>query len=397
MAFIPPEQEYIIVLIYSALHDVPPAFPPEGMEWEKLYCLSALHGVSNLVFYGLKQLPQDAQVPGQVMEKFCKDWKKALAREAAQHLAMEEMRRCFEENAVANLPLKGCLLKYLYPRPDMRFMADIDILVRKEQTGQVKELMQALGFIAVDQGGNHDIYHRKPFLNVEIHRRLISDTSPYYTYLEKVWDRAVLQPGYRYTYRLSREDLYIYIFLHLTKHYMGGGTGIRSFLDLWVYLRRYEKEMDMAYIGAELELVGLRKFEQNIRGFSKACFENGQSSWQSDELHRKMAAYVFSSGAYGTQKFSTLSSLRSEVNCTRVPPKLTYLMRLFFPPMKHLINTYPFLSGRPWLLPACWILRGGKCLLFKQRYMVHIIGRVRLVSRKNIENLEYLHKKTGMP
>ncbi|MDD2235026.1 MAG: nucleotidyltransferase family protein, partial [Desulfitobacteriaceae bacterium] len=97
-------------------------------------------------------------------------------------------------------------------------------------------------------GGNHDIYYKKPFLNIEMHRRLISVESPYSDYLNKTWYRAKLKDSCKYTYELSLEDFYIYLLIHLSKHYAGGGTGIRSFLDIWLYHRRYAKEMNWNYL-----------------------------------------------------------------------------------------------------------------------------------------------------
>ncbi|MHB8127075.1 MAG: nucleotidyltransferase domain-containing protein [Desulfitobacteriaceae bacterium] len=320
------------------------------------------------------------------------DYKKGVAREATQHIAVEQILETFEEKGVPCMPLKGCLVKYLYPRPDMRLMVDIDIFFKTKQAEKVKKIMQGQGYTVKHQGGNHDVYYRQPYMNIEMHHRLISENSPYSSYLDKTWDRAKLKADCQYTYDLSCEDFFIYLLIHLTKHYTRGGTGIRSFLDIWVYKGRYKDEMDWNYIQAELNKISLREFTENILGLCEVWFGNAQSN----TLYEEMTAYIFSSGAYGTWKHSVISSLGVRVGKKKLPGKLAYWLNLFFPPAEILKNSYPLLIALPFLLPACWVLRGVKCLLFKRRHMFHMINNVYLVSEKDIVIMENMHKKAGL-
>lgn len=43
-----PERNYLIRLLSSVIETVQPPNPPEEMDWERLYRLSARHGVSNM-------------------------------------------------------------------------------------------------------------------------------------------------------------------------------------------------------------------------------------------------------------------------------------------------------------------------------------------------------------
>lgn len=386
------EQKYLIHLLSSVLHDIQPQNPQECLDWEKLYKLSAWHCVSNMVFYSINRLNGSQKPSREVMMKFQNDCKKAIAREATQHIALEQLLKTFEENSIPCIPLKGSLIKYLYPRPDMRLMADVDILIKEEQAEQVKKRMLTLGYTLEHQCGNHDVYYRKPFMNVEIHRRLIDEDSPYSSYLDKIWDRAVLKSGCQYTYRLSHEDFYIYLLIHLTKHYAGGGTGIRSFMDLWVYNKRYKAEMNWNNIEAELEKVGLREFSQNVSGLGEAWFGRGQSN----DLFEEMTEYIFSSGTYGTQKHSVVSFMAVRANKKSLSAKHIYWLKMFFPPVEILKRSYPVLTTRPFLLPVCWVQRGIKCVLFKRRHMLQRIRSVHSVSKEDITRMESLHKKAGL-
>lgn len=118
------------------MESVQPPDPPKEIDWEKLSMLSAQHSVSNMAWYGLKNLDHDNKPPKEMLEKFRNDYNKAAGKEAMQYIMLEKILKTFEENHIPCIPLKGCLLKYLYPHPNMRLMADVDILFKPEQAEQ---------------------------------------------------------------------------------------------------------------------------------------------------------------------------------------------------------------------------------------------------------------------
>ena len=390
-----PEKSYLIHLIASLAHNNPLANPPQKLNWDSLHHISSRHRLSNMVCYGVEKLAPGQQPDPAVLEKFQRDRKLALAREAAQHFCFDELIKAFEEHRIHCLPLKSCLIKHLYPQPDMRSMADIDILFQDEQTEEVKSLMLGLGFTLKNFGGNHDVYIKKPFLNIEMHRRLVAENSPYSEYLAKIWQRARIEAGYKYVYRLSPEDFYIYLLIHLTKHYINAGTGIRSILDVFLYEKHYGFQMDKKYVGRELENIKLQKFAENIRVLAKAWFDKGQGS----TLHAEMAQYIFASGVYGIERHGTIASLNknqghqiASVGMT----KLRYQLKLFFPGLKHMSILYPYLHRLPFLLPFTWALRGLKSLLLKKERTFRLIGNVQSVTKNELDKIYDLHQRAGL-
>ncbi len=388
------ESHYLIHLLSSVLRDTQPQNPPDKLDWENLYRFAAWHGVSNMACYGVNRLTCDSRPPQDILEKFENDRKKAVAREATQHIAVKKILEAFEEKGITCILLKGCLVKYLYPRPDMRMMADIDIYFKTEQAEKIKKIMLEQGYTAKHRGGNHDVYYRQPFMNIEMHRRLISEDSPYNDYLNKTWERAALKPGNRYTYELSHEDFFIYLLIHLTKHYANGGTGIRSFLDIWVYKERYKDEMDWDYIQAELNEINFQDFAENIFGLCEVWFGNAGSN----VLYDEMTEYVSCSGVYGIRKHAVVSSMgikSSKKHSVRMA-KWLYSLRLFFPPLDVMKIQFPFLERMHSLLPACWVLRGLRCIVFKRRHTLQMINNVHSVSEQDMRKIGRLHERTGL-
>ena len=389
------ERAYLIQTLAAVLHECEPPQPPENLDWEKLYKLSVRHSVSNMAHCGITGLSQEQQPPSDIMKAFQIDYKKSIAREAIQHITLEDILQVFEEQQIACVPLKGILVKYLYPRPDMRTMADLDILFQDEQTEQVKKLLTDMGYSVEDEGAYHDVYFKKPIINLQMHRWLMPKSSPYSNYFMNVWDRAILQTGSQFMFRLSPEDFYIHLMVHLTNHYAKAGTGIRSIMDIWLYREHYGNQLDWHYIEAELRKIHLLTFTKNICGLGEVWFANAESN----ALYDEMADYIFASGVYGNQKNLQLSSMNAVSTQTDAngTVKLKYYLKLFFPGLQHMTILYPFLGALPFLMPICWLLRGVKSLRNRRRNTLAIINIVHSASADDISQIRNHHTRVGLP
>lgn len=205
-----------------------------------------------------------------------------------------------EEAGIWYAPLKGCVLKDLYPQIGMRQMADNDILYDASRTQEVRSIMEALGFSTDSAFGRgvHDHYLKPPVCNFEMHRSLFGagHNECLIEYYQDVKNRLIPNEGSRCGYHFSDEDFYVYSIAHEYKHYSGGGTGLRSLLDTYVYLKKKSDAMDWRYIAKELEKLNLEDFEERNRSLALRLFSGGALT----EQEQDMLDYVISSGTYGT-------------------------------------------------------------------------------------------------
>ena len=58
--------------------------------------------------------------------------------------AVNKIYAAFDKNGIDYLPLKGCNMKYLYPKPELRSMGDADILIREEQYKSIKDIVSPM-------------------------------------------------------------------------------------------------------------------------------------------------------------------------------------------------------------------------------------------------------------
>ena len=191
----------------------------------------------------------------------------AMRRNALFEASLKEVTGKLDEAGIRYVPLKGIILKGYYPKPFMREMTDHDIWVDAARAEDVKEIMEGLGFTTEKFGKrHHDIYHKKPVLNYEMHTVLFEakhDPQMYEYYINKT--------------DLSRpEDFYLYTIAHEYKHYSRNGTGLRSLLDVYLYLK--EQSFDWDYVEKEAEKLGIREFERINRQLAIALFGKGTAA-----------------------------------------------------------------------------------------------------------------------
>lgn len=178
-----------------------------------------------------------------------------------------------EEEGIWYMPLKGAVLKCHYPKFAMREMADCDVLFDATRADNVKCIMKNLGFQVkrYDDEYNDDDYFKSPVSSFEMHRQLFGDKHDknLYEYYKDVKKRLLKDENNNYGYHFSPEDFYVFMIAHEYKHYSTGGTGLRSLIDTYVYLRT--TDLDMAYVTAEMEKLGITDFEQKIGSYRLRC------------------------------------------------------------------------------------------------------------------------------
>lgn len=264
-----------------------------GMDLNALYRAADRHLLTGITAMALERAGvQDAA--------FTQAKGKAIRKVAAFDVERAAVLAKLEEAGIWYAPLKGCVLKELYPKIGMRQMADNDILYDASRTQEVRVIMETLGFSTDSAFGhsNHDHYFKPPVCNFEMHRSLFGagHNERLVEYYRDVKIRLFSNEGSRCGYHFSDEDCYIYITAHEYKHYSGGGTGLRSLLDTYVYLKEKSDAMDWNYIGIELDKLALQDFEERNRSLALRLFSGEALT----EQEQDMLDYVMSSGTYGT-------------------------------------------------------------------------------------------------
>lgn len=322
---------------------------PDGFTLDEAYPILKRSHMDALVYEGAVNcgISGDSPLMENLFQRYCRH----LMVSERQLRQVKRICAAFEENGIDYLPLKGCRMKHLYPKPELRYMGDADILIRMEQYDRIICVMKTLGF---QQGAetDHELHWKHPELNLELHKRLIPTyNEDFNEYYDIGWHKAVSCGGHYWA--MGTEDEWLYLFTHFTKHFRDGGIGCRHMVDLWVYLSSHEG-MNQQYLQAELKKLHLLEFYENICRTLSVWFEEAEP----DAITDVITDCVFNNGSWGNEQTLLLSlSSRHSVTMSGAEGKLIYLWRVVFPDLYFMQRGYPVLKKAPWLLPAVWIYR----------------------------------------
>ena len=342
------ELDLLCSAVQAALNGQTATVPAlEEEAWRRVCALAKAHDLSLPVFEGLSGTP----LPDGVTQTFLRHSAATVSRFYAQEAAAKRLYAAFAENGVDYMPLKGSLLRELYPVPEWRTGRDVDVLIRPAALERARAVaIEVLQPVKVTEG-YHDVgLETADGARIELHFALFNGDEGFGDLLCDPFAHAVANG---HCYRQTDAALYAYHVAHMAKHFRHGGCGLRAFLDLSLLCRRMSEEA-MAQASKLLTTAGLAGFERAVRRLAAVLFEGAQG----DEETRRLARFVAENKAFG--------SVRSQAAAGHRAGKHSLLSRIF-PPYRIMSRLYPVLRKCPLLLPCCWVLRGFRIFSKKER------------------------------
>lgn len=330
---------------------------------------------------GLRALAKDDTVVS-VLTKWKETRDKALRKNLMLDAARKKLFQYMDAEHIWYMPLKGAILKDLYPKQEMRQMADNDILFDAEYEAAVKDYFVREGYEVISYAkGNHDVYEKEPVYSFEMHTSLFGEVhnevwAEYYKDIQSKLKKS----DNHFQYSFTDEDFYIYFIVHAFKHFDRCDTGIRYFVDSYVY--RNAKNLNRSYIERELDKLGVLAFEKTFRSVSMKIFGKGEAVSRLSEEEYSMLCDSMFAGTYGNLQSGIDKQLHKiQGNEDRITKnaKVKYIIGRLFPPMSYYKAYYPFIYKTRILIPffvifrmVRGVLQNGKRLMREIRVVLKI-------------------------
>lgn len=144
----------------------------KSFNWDKLLLLSLWHGTAPLVYRAIiSSVTLKNLVPDEIVEKLKNYYYASLARNLKLWKEFSEIEGSFRGRRIRIIPLKGIILgNTLYHNPALRcIMADIDLLVLKQDVDAGCTAMKGLGYRQTPYQPGHIYVFKKDSLMVEMH------------------------------------------------------------------------------------------------------------------------------------------------------------------------------------------------------------------------------------
>ena len=330
------EKLNILIKLFPVLEDyIQKRKNPCSFSEEELKEILSLSKSNNILIVSYLALKNDGVVfPDQVEKNLNLFYTQNIRKTALFEEERKALYKYMNERQISFLPLKGILINTLYPDYGTREFADNDILFDQKHKKEIKEFFVNRGYEVESYGKYvHDTYLKKPVYNFEMHRILFQDTSRNKTmkvfenYYKDFLEHALVKDGYER--KVSDEDFFLYFLCHFYKHYSNGGAGIRTLLDIRIYLIKHP-DMDRNYLNQEYKKMNIQSFVDSILSLIDHLFLGKELSKEEKDILVSMV----DSGTYGNIETNVKNNMKKKT-------KTQYILSRIFPPLSFYKSTYP--------------------------------------------------------
>lgn len=230
--------------------------PQTPAEWSAVIVAAHALQVSPLLYYRLHAAGLIETLLPEVRDTLRNPvWRLTALNEQRTHELAQFAAR-MHEAGVPLIPLKGaCLDLWVYPRPGLRPMSDLDVLVPGNQTAIAARVMMEAGYacsgpLVDDEHVLSEMHHLPAFIHpvrhthVEVHGTLASAERPFVD-ADILWQHALSASisGVPVK-RLCTEHLLMHVCWHGVLLHRLQGSGLRILLDVAMILEHCAAELD---------------------------------------------------------------------------------------------------------------------------------------------------------
>jgi len=339
--------------------------------------------------YGVED--EDAR---EVYETAQKIYSRTVSQAVNRELQYQALSKMLAEGGIDHLAFKGIVVKDMYAVPQLRSFGDIDLAIRQADRQRCHKLMQKLGYTATTDFEPVYTYQKEKEM-YEIHTSVmavnITDRADYIGYFKNLWNYATEQAPHIWAF--TPEFHFVYLLTHIAKHIYSSGAGIRMYLDLAFYLKRFGDTLDWQWIQAELDKLKLTEF------FHLAM--DAVARWfavkppipipeMEEDLFLQFETFTMEGGVFGFE-----GRLSGEQKVRKQGERSKALRETLFPHAKTIQARYTYLQKYPWLLPVAWVDR-----LVRNR---RIIGKmtektkeIMTADEKELQEVSTFYRRIGL-
>ena len=252
-----------LLQIAAGTRDALDHVPATEDEWIQLFRDFEAHALLGVAFPALEKVSQAVEIPMLVYLSWEKAARSIQRRNVVHKKAVGEVYRTFADNGFRSCILKGQASAALYPRSDLRQNGDIDIWV----DGGREKIMEFLR-------RNYKVYKTRYIhadvqmtdgIRVEVHFTPSWMFSPLANSRLQRWFaiQATGQFGHYDESLLASVPTLrfdgVYMMLHIYRHLLEEGVGLRQLMDYYYVLRHLDEEDKKAVVEG-LRHLGLLRF-----------------------------------------------------------------------------------------------------------------------------------------
>jgi hypothetical protein len=220
------------------------SFKPTPTDWDEAFRLAKMHALVGVVFAVVEQLPKEFYPPRKLMMEWFLSAERVKTMN--QIVDSDSIKMCdvVRKDGQRGMVLKGQSVGTYYPNPLLRMPGDIDFWIEggpKKVLGYLKSKGKVKNVVYTHSECNVPVK-----TEVEIHHNISFFYNPLYHYRFKkflkgqyaLFDNRVQLKCGGYIYAPTVEFNRFYILLHIYRHLLAEGIGLRQLMDYYYVLRQ---------------------------------------------------------------------------------------------------------------------------------------------------------------
>ena len=365
--------------------------PCRDVDWNRIIQYATIHGLQGIVYYQCRGWLRG-------FEELENQYYSILQLGIQRKALLAEMKSRFSQADIPVFFVKGPEVANLYPVPFLRTMGDMDLVARDVR--RAEDVLLKMGAEHYFDREDREIkFAIRQFL-LELHGQLlyndIGNTPEQMDYFNSCWQHYS-QGAVDWNFH------FMFLVMHLKKHLFLSGAGFRQFVDLAVAAQN--APVDWQTVQAELSRLGLWRFTETCFAFIERWFEIASPvpvQPLDDAFFEAGTSKVFADGVFGLDNAENAAKEAINLAVMHARPygvsAALRIVRMVFPPYGELQHWpgFAFLKGRPYLMPAGWILRVWRRLTDGRWNDVRTAVAHSLPSAEQIDEQKRIYQDWGL-
>lgn len=363
-------QKTVLALLSSALFQKPYSVD-ESVDWKVVFEECRAQSVLSLAF---SSLPKD-NVPDSVYAEWKEQVNGGLLVNSGICYAHTMLHGLLTDAGITYVILKGCASAEYYNDPLLRTMGDVDFYVSPADYDRTDKLLRNHGFEPHNIDHEYEKAYSKNDVVFELHNTINGipggkTGAAIQQNFKDIFEKAALKQLDLAQYNSPSPFHHgLIMLLHVARHMITGGIGLRHFCDWAVFVERIGDDFPRLFED-KLKAVGLWRFAQIMTQFCVAYLGCDAKPWTGKiehDLLERLKNDVFAGGNFGHKDLKRADEAKFITSRKQGGVNRDSNVKQAILSANEIVRKHWKIAGKlPVLYPAGWVFFGG-------RYTIRVI------------------------
>lgn len=309
-------------------------------QWDEILDLGLKQGVTGLLFSGASSLSDDIIIPHKTAIRLMMETDRILRRSEKVSKAADSLMAALKTKGLNPSVMKGPSAATLYPEPKLRESGDLDIFLPPSEFEKAIEVVAPV-FFRKDPDGN--ILYLWDGIEIDQHPRYFDLHCNEESKLGKRLLSLIPFDG-----APSPEAQFLMLSLHIRKHCMSTGVGLRQICDMAMAYKAFQGRYDPQNLLELYNVTGSGKWNRLLGSFIRTYLGDIPLPYSDDTnlpTPEPLFKIVFSGGSFGHYDPSRKGALKKGGHLRKFDTLVRILRRLPFSLRYSESEFIPFLNS----------------------------------------------------